>query len=1540
MAARVNVRFVTILCVIVGVVFVGMAGAAYFIVKKSAADHFEVAKAEIQAGNFVKAQESLSRAVNKEPTNVVYLEHWISTIEKLTPETRTLYDNMYWRNYVPGLRQLAVAKRTDVDAWDTYLTSEYERRKAFGSSGRSAWQGMLAETNAALEYFLATPQADDEQAPWHRLRRYRALSNLNILQSTGEADPDFGEMTVLDFEAALRVDPNDVDSAIGLYDWHMIQADRATGTRNDPLVPLENARDVLDTFLARNPTHPRAMIARLLYDIRVEARPVRQLRTQEEKIRANIVLAEKYAPMVEALVERVLRESPPELLSVDVAQIVLPVERIIRADRKTPLTDRVLEAARKNNQDDPGELVLVNYFEGVVSSQSGEDERAISAFERVMVTPQVPVSLAGIMLSELRAQAALRRVQSGIDLANRAENDQKAAARQRVAEFRKSIDEYFTHGSSPIKLLDARIAYMRGELAEAQRLAIAYQREGGSDDPEVYFLLSAIYMDRNQVGQAAEELKKLVELSPNNASALAQLSILLDRVGDKDKARESIEKAAQLAPDNVAIQTRYRNFLEETGQRVSDDPIRNALIQVDRLLDTTGGVAPRYDQAANLLRQALAQLGDDVRLYNALGTVLGIQRKFDEAIQVVDNGLAKHPDATMLQRLRTQIELSMNSDAAVETIRRELDGVRRELALFRYFSRFERADEAEAALAEAVRMAPDDPEVILIRFGRALEKQDYELAQQLADRATQLNSDQAGGRILRASLLSARGRSAEALAMINAVISDGLSSPPVLFRRAQIYRDLGRAEDAVSDYEEMLRRQPDSVDNIREVIGALAGLGRYRKALELARRSQSVAGADPVFLNQWLALEAEVGDSTAAMLRREDIRQNEPDNRDNNLALASVYLKLGEWAKSRSLIDALRTQRDDLQLVLLDARWHADQGELGRAIATVERYMGERQQAGTLDARDVLNYASFLQTQGQSNRAIAVLRGSVDLDPPSQQPIRRRLALLLLAAGRASDAVTVIDELIASGQDADGMLKLARVEAFIRGGQLDEASRAYDALDSKAKATEAAGILRTDIALGRGDRLAALKALSDTLATHPTSARAYVKRAEVIWNNLQLDQGYSDAERTQLRRDADEDLKEAIRNDPNMWEAFRLRGLMAMEAGRYDEATTAITRVVELNPGQAILRDRLIRRLVEAGDSPRAMTIIDRAVIANPSDVDLRVSMARLMADLGRSAEAIRLFESALSQRRSPETAAQFVEYLLGRNTTDTRAKARQVLSDPNLNVAGTWQLQLMAAALSLTEGNRPRAIAQARQSFEMVRNDTSGVVRWFNALPALIKDHPVRMEIALQLVVENTPQRVGEVMLASLMLADPSTNAQGMSDLRRLSTDRDQVVAVRAGQLLGDTLYAKNDFAAAAEVYRAVIERQPDASQSLNNLAYVLATQMGQCEQAIELSNRAIEAGGVAPTIARSTLAVALIKCNKLDEAQRVVDELANLARGTPDEVLAMVRQGEIDLARENTEMGRARLEEARSTIESWGGRADAYRSVLEEFEKAVRGR
>ncbi len=646
MAARVNVRFVAILCTVVGVIFVGMAGAAYFIVKKSASDHFATGQQFYEVGDYVEAERAFSKAVNKERTNTLYLERWIDAIEQLTPETRTKYADVYSKDYVPGLRQVAVAKRTDAEAWEKYLQTIYERLKIFGGGNRSGWQLLLAETNGAIEYFMVTPDADNDQADWHRLRRYRALSNLNMRSSTGQADEDFRDKAILDFEAALRVNPRDADSAVGLYEWLMTEADRAEDSRDDPQIYLTRAREVLDGFLAQNPDQPRARLARVFYELRERARGLRGLRAQSERIRANAQLAAEFQPRVEQAVNEVLANSPPESLTIHVAELTNRLERVVTPGAGIPLTQRIFAVAREGNAERPGDVALLDFFEGAFLAESNEHEKAIAAFERVLAAPSVPISLEGMLLTSMRADAVLKRVSSAIDLYGRAESEAQEAALERVLSLREEVDDEVPQGTPALMLIDAQIALIQGNLAEAQRLAVSFQREAGMSDPEASFLLGRIYMERNQPGQALQELERFVELSPNVPGAWSQLSSLRDRLGDREGALEAIQRAASLAPDDAGIQRRLEAMLAIMNIQRSSDPVTNLLVAVERLIDTTGGVSPKYDQAITLVERGIDELGDKELLHITLARLHSMKGDNEAGIAAVERALELFPTRT------------------------------------------------------------------------------------------------------------------------------------------------------------------------------------------------------------------------------------------------------------------------------------------------------------------------------------------------------------------------------------------------------------------------------------------------------------------------------------------------------------------------------------------------------------------------------------------------------------------------------------------------------------------------------------------------------------------------------------------------------------------------------------------------------------------------------------------------------------------------------------------------------------------------------
>ncbi|MCR9076635.1 MAG: hypothetical protein NXI07_11420, partial [bacterium] len=79
MASRVNTRFVILL--IVGVLgLLGLTLAAYMVAFKSAADNVSEGERLLAEGNVKLAERAFSKAVNKDSTNVEYINKWIESL--------------------------------------------------------------------------------------------------------------------------------------------------------------------------------------------------------------------------------------------------------------------------------------------------------------------------------------------------------------------------------------------------------------------------------------------------------------------------------------------------------------------------------------------------------------------------------------------------------------------------------------------------------------------------------------------------------------------------------------------------------------------------------------------------------------------------------------------------------------------------------------------------------------------------------------------------------------------------------------------------------------------------------------------------------------------------------------------------------------------------------------------------------------------------------------------------------------------------------------------------------------------------------------------------------------------------------------------------------------------------------------------------------------------------------------------------------------------------------------------------------------------
>jgi tetratricopeptide (TPR) repeat protein len=116
---------------------------------------------------------------------------------------------------------------------------------------------------------------------------------------------------------------------------------------------------------------------------------------------------------------------------------------------------------------------------------------------------------------------------------------------------------------------------------------------------------------------AAAAFEKVTEADPNNPDGWVNIGRAAVQEGDMERARKVLEKALELAPDLARSNFFYAKVLRADGN---------------------------YEGAAQRLRQVIAQYPRDRVALNDLGRILFLQRKYAEALRVLNSVLAVDPE--------------------------------------------------------------------------------------------------------------------------------------------------------------------------------------------------------------------------------------------------------------------------------------------------------------------------------------------------------------------------------------------------------------------------------------------------------------------------------------------------------------------------------------------------------------------------------------------------------------------------------------------------------------------------------------------------------------------------------------------------------------------------------------------------------------------------------------------------------------------------------------------------------------------------------
>src|SRR5579883_3492059 len=331
-----------------------------------------------------------------------------------------------------------------------------------------------------------------------------------------------------------------------------------------------------------------------------------------------------------------------------------------------------------------------------------------------------------------------------------------------------------------------------------------------------------------------------------------------------------------------------------------------------------------------------------------------------------------------------------------------------------------------------------------------------------------------------------------------------------------------------------------------------------------------------------------------------------------------------------------------------------------------------------------------------------------------------------------------------------------------------------------------------------------------------------------------------------LKRDLDsaaKQLNEIIPRNPAFAPASLVLSEIAFDQHRPQEALTRLSPVLTSQPGNRRARLLNVLALAAAGRVAEARTNLNSLLRDEPTYVDARLELAFLDVQDNKLAEAEGVFRRLYQNRQAmPRSIEGLVQVLNARGDSQ---QAMHILEEAISTSPQPGALRLLFATTAAKVG----------------RDDLVG-----SQLQQAVKENPSSYD-------------------AHLMLADYYHRKGDLNQAVRLLEKARQLAPQNpAPDISLAFIHAEEGQPAAAiESYRSALSRQPDNPVLLNDFAYYLAENGTNLDEALKMSQQAVQKLNSAP-MASDTLGWIYLKKNMPDAALGIFH---NLAKKDPNNAL-----------------------------------------------------
>lgn len=783
-------------------------------------------------------------------------------------------------------------------------------------------------------------------------------------------------------------------------------------------------------------------------------------------------------------------------------------------------------------------------------------------------------------------------------------------------------------------------------------------------------------------------------------------------------------------------------------------------------------------------------------------------------------------------------------------------------------------------------------------FVTALERKDWDLAEQLAEAGRRENLDDCEGQFFAARLAMAKGEYEKVLARLE----ECLKQKPV-FSQAFVLRSnanvaLGNEYASIEDAKKAASLNPSD--------GAIA----KQLAFVLYRRNEKLGSnvsADQMIetgnaLDRALALNT--NDLELLSFYAEYIVKTRP------LAALAVRQRLQEAAPSMS---------NAVLLGRMATKLASEEGNAERKEALFAIAASSFEQARKIDPNDktmLVNYVEYLRTSGQEEKAKQLLQKSED---------QKLLWTYYFRGGQFKDAKSVLEQLYQTNREDNNAVKglllvaektadgeaikkyseelllledtlenrLFQIQAFLEVGLVKEAEYKLQSFKEKFPDEPKSLLLEAWVAMRQGQLKKALELINRNLETNQDNAVAWRLRGQVNFLMASYDQAIIDLKRSKSL------LAEPL-TQLALARAYQ-------RAGRNEDAITELEGMVDQPQAPVQARTLLEQMYWQLHKKEALKSFYDETLKKFPDNVDWYNRAGSFAIAVGEMDRAEQLYKQAWqkSKEKGDGDAMALDGYL---QTLIAGGKMDKFFEEAGKYVDGNFApvtfVKMAEAKLKL--GDKETAIQYLRKAVDKAGADEILISNILQRMYTMLGAEEVLMYCKERLKTNPDSLAANMAMFNLKKINGEYNNAADYIDkcLQIIGPNSpDKVDLITRKAEIFTSAYSKtsdnNYLKKAVTEYESLLAEMPNNPDVLNNLAYMLAEENVRLAEALEYSKRACEARPNDPGFL-DTYSYLLYKNGRLSEAVELLESALQQYEqnriSAPSEVyehLGMIKEG-----------------------------------------------